>query len=139
MLRDEFSPPTKRVLAQRAGGRCSFPGCDKLCWLPGEGPTKAATIGIAAHICAAGKGGKRYDESQTKEERKSINNAIFMCQNHATEIDTDEDRFTVPILKEWKERHESQISGQADEKWLLPRIDIKKGIGLTQKCRSDLN
>ena len=49
-----------------------------------------------------------------------------MCQNHAHEIDTDETRFTVEILKDWKERHESQIRGQADGKWLLPKIELKK-------------
>ncbi|MES9855477.1 MAG: hypothetical protein ABW166_02590 [Sedimenticola sp.] len=134
MSRDDFSIPTKRTLAQRSGGRCSYPGCDKLCWLPGEEPTKAATIGVAAHICAASSDGPRYNESQKVEERKDISNAIYMCQNHAREIDTDEQRFSVELLKNWKDRHESQIRGQADNKWLLPTIEIRKGIGVTHSA-----
>ena len=130
-MRDNFTPGTKRTLSQRSGGRCSFPGCDKLCWLPGEGPSKAASVGVAAHICAASIDAPRFDINQTHEERKDISNAIYMCQNHAHEIDTDETRFTVEILKDWKERHESQVRGQADGKWLLPKIELKKGIGIT--------
>lgn len=137
MSRDDFSVSTKRTLAQRAGGRCSFPGCDKLCWLSGEGPSRSASVGVAAHICAASNDGPRYDGAQVSEDRKGISNAIYMCQNHAHEIDTDVQRFTVATLKDWKERHESQIRGQADGKWLLPDIGIKKGIGLT--CSAEEN
>ena len=71
-MRDNFTPGTKRTLSQRSGGRCSFPGCDKLCWLPGEGPSKAASVGVAAHICAASIDAPRFDINQTHEERKDI-------------------------------------------------------------------
>ncbi len=131
MARDDFTPATKRVLAQRSGGRCSKPGCDKLCWLPGDGPDNASSVGIAAHIHAASPKGPRYDSSQTTDERKNIANAIYLCQIHANEIDCNASRFPPELLFEWKQRHESQIRGQADDKWLLPEISIKKGIGVT--------
>lgn len=131
MARDDFSLATKRTLAQRSGGRCSKPGCDKLCWLPGEGPDKAASVGVAAHIHAASPEGPRYKSSQNSAERKDITNAIYLCQIHAHEIDCDESRFPSKLLFDWKQKHEAQIIGQADGKWLLPEISIKKGIGVT--------
>ena len=129
--RDDFTLPTKRRLAQRAGGRCSKPGCDRLCWISGEGPTGAASIGVAAHIRAAAPSGKRYDQNQTNAERKDVQNAIYLCQNHAHEIDTSEIRFTTATLQDWKTRHEEQIIGEGNETWLFPDLSIRRGIGVS--------
>lgn len=129
--RDDFSMPTKRILAQRAGGRCSKPGCDRLCWLPGEGPDKAASIGVAAHIRGAAPGAMRYDQNQTKEDRKALQNAIYLCQNHAHEIDTDANRFAVKTLLEWKARHEEQVVGEGNESWLFPDLSITRSTGVS--------
>ena len=77
--RDDFSKKTISIAASRAGYRCSFPGCG--CLTIGasmEGKDKVASIGVAAHICAAAKGGPRYDEKMTSDERKSIDNCIWM-------------------------------------------------------------
>lgn len=72
MSRDDFSVSTKRTLAQRAGGRCSFPGRDKLCCPPGEGPTKAASVGVAAHICAASNDGPRQSGLEKTQNIQKI-------------------------------------------------------------------
>ena len=42
-------------------------------------PTKVIDTGVAAHICAATIGGPRYKAEMTTEERKDINNAIWLC------------------------------------------------------------
>jgi len=129
--RDDFSSVTKRTLAQRAGGRCSKPGCDKLCWLPGEGPDQAASIGVAAHINAAAPGGKRFDAEQRRVERKSIANAIYLCHDHAHEIDTDEVRFPAEKLRQWKERHEKQVLGEASGTLLFPSFSLIQHSGIS--------
>lgn len=131
MPRDDFTVATKRTLAQRAGGRCSFPGCDILCWLPGTEPTEDFTVGVAAHIKAASPGGPRYDENQTSEERKDISNGIYLCQTHSVIIDADAKRYPVESLIDYKKRHESQIRGEADGTWLLPEITIEKNPGIS--------
>jgi hypothetical protein len=69
--RDEFTEKTKLQIAKRAGWLCSDPSCRR--------PTIGATadgqseinLGTAAHIRAAAPEGPRYDESQTREERRS--------------------------------------------------------------------
>jgi hypothetical protein len=63
-------------------------------------------IGVAAHITAASPGGPRYDDSITPEQRSSITNALWLCQNCAALIDRDTGRFTAAKLREWKERAE---------------------------------
>jgi len=67
-----------------------------------ENNKKTANIGVAAHICAAAEGGPRYDKNMTTEERRSIENCIWMCQTHAKLIDSDEKTYTVGKLKQWK-------------------------------------
>ncbi|MFM0718241.1 hypothetical protein PQQ73_18070 [Paraburkholderia strydomiana] len=106
--RDEFSPTVKRALCLRVGTHCSNPGCRN----PTTGPTtdksKVNNIGQAAHIAAAapGPGSARYDASMTPEERSDIDNGIWLCQNCATMIDRDAARYTVTLLKEWKQQAE---------------------------------
>jgi hypothetical protein len=101
-MRDEFDQPTKDMLARRVGHRCSNPNCRQLTSGPQSDPEKALNIGVAAHICAAAPGGKRYKASMSAEERKSIENGIWCCQNCGKLVDNDEIRYTENLLLDWK-------------------------------------
>lgn len=101
--RDDFSASTKELLANRVGRKCSNPNCRKLtCGANGD-PTKITSIGVAAHICAAAKGGPRYDADMSAEERKAPVNGIWLCQNCAKLIDSDTNRYTKELLYAWKQ------------------------------------
>lgn len=118
--RDNFTPAVKTKLAKRVAFICSNPSCQKLTIGPN---TKKGmnNIGVAAHICAAAPGGPRYDETMTEEERKSIDNGIWLCQSCAKLIDSDEIKYTVELIKKWKEKMESTISFNFGK-----RINLKK-------------
>lgn len=100
--RDDFSSATKELLANRVGRKCSNPSCRKLTCGANIAPDKITNIGVASHICAASKGGPRYDESMTAEERKSFDNGIWLCQSCSKLIDTDTARYTKEVLLQWK-------------------------------------
>lgn len=100
--RDNFSSSTKNLLAKRVGEKCSNPSCRKPTCAANEAPDKIINIGVAAHICAAAKGGPRYDENMTPEERKSPENGIWLCQSCSKLIDTDITRYTREVLINWK-------------------------------------
>lgn len=109
--RDDFSEPTKRAVAARAGWHCSFRGCQKLTVGPSEEAPDATTmIGKAAHISAAapGPGARRYLSTTTPEQRKHIDNAIWLCADHADLIDKDEVTYTIDLLKEMRREHEAK-------------------------------
>jgi hypothetical protein len=106
--RDDFSSKTKDTLARRVGMLCSNPACRKLTSGPQFDPTKALNIGVAAHITAASVGGPRYDQSKAKDERSSIENGIWLCQNCAKLVDNDEHRYTVQMLYAWKKQAEDE-------------------------------
>jgi hypothetical protein len=106
--RDEFSEKVRRAVAARAGWRCSLAECGKLTVGPSdEGPDKSTNIGEAAHICAASQGGRRYDASMTPDERSGIDNAMWLCSDHAKLIDRDEVTYTAQRLRVIKREHEA--------------------------------
>jgi hypothetical protein len=101
--RDEFSARVVQTLRRRVGDRCSKPGCRCPTSGPNEHPDLATNIGEAAHITSAAPGGPRYDATLTSEQRCSIANAIWLCKNHAREIDVDPMRYPARMLREWRE------------------------------------
>ena len=55
--RDEFPLNVKKALADRAGNRCSFPGCGAPTMGPSdEAPNASSNVGMACHIVAAASG-----------------------------------------------------------------------------------
>lgn len=105
--RDEFTPATKRRLAQRAGYLCSHPECRRPTIGADASGDGTINLGEAAHITAAAQGGPRYDPFLSSEERRSQANGIWMCALHAKEVDSDEKEFTVERLREWKNKAEA--------------------------------
>jgi hypothetical protein len=79
-------------------------------------PSKTTIIGVAAHITAAAVGGPRHDATLPREHRRSALNGIWLCQNCAKLVDTDESLYTVAELVQWKkdaeDRARSAIAGK---------------------------
>jgi hypothetical protein len=130
-MRDDFPKPTRQAVALRAGYRCSFDGCDQLTVGPSEESEFAVcTIGVAAHVSAAASGGRRYDPGMSSDERMHINNAIWLCANHATLVDRDDVTYTVERLKEMKRRHEVRIASILGSPSAQPHADSSDLIAL---------
>jgi hypothetical protein len=127
--RDEFTRKTIDMLGKRVAFLCSNPHCRSLTIGANEHEEKATIIGIAAHITGASSGGPRYDSSITDDERKMIGNGIWLCANCSILIDRDEVKFTVAVLKQWKEDAENEtrqrLKGMVMQKIpRMPKLDI---------------
>ncbi len=98
------SPKLKdiKLLFALSGNQCAMPGC----YVPIYNETGVGT-GEICHICAAKKGGPRYDSNQSETERHAYDNLILLCRNHHTLVDQDHKTYTVEALKEIKSIHES--------------------------------
>ena len=108
--RDDFTLSTKRILAERAGQRCSNPDCGRNTSGPSDSDfAKSTRLGKAAHITAASEGGPRYDPKISPEQRSSPENGIWLCAECADRVDKRENEslFPVELLKNWKKFHES--------------------------------
>jgi hypothetical protein len=123
--RDEFPKSTIRSLRERVNSRCSMPDCRVPTSAPSdESCDKVSSIGKAAHICAASPGGPRYKAEMTTQERKSINNAIWLCSNHADLIDTDVKTYPEELLKQWKAEAEGKTKLEQGKKLPSPKDAI---------------
>ncbi|WP_277812024.1 hypothetical protein [Chromohalobacter canadensis] len=107
--RDNFIPSVKKTMAERVAWRCSFPDCGVITIGPKMGDdSKSINLGEAAHIHAASPEGPRYDALMSSEQRKAIQNGIWMCRSHATFIDADFTEFSPETLRLWKSQAEEQ-------------------------------
>lgn len=110
--RDNFTAKTVDILAKRVGYLCSNPTCRKATVGPNTAKDRATIVGVAAHITAASAGGPRYDGALTIEQRKDIENGIWLCVNCSTLIDKDPDAFNIAMLNDWKEFSENEMNKQ---------------------------
>jgi hypothetical protein len=105
---NRFSKTTREMLAKRAGQICSNPMCRKPTSGPHTDDDKAVDVGEAAHIRGANPGSKRYDKAMIPAERRAITNGIWLCRTCAKLIDSDEKKYTVELLYDWKRNHEAE-------------------------------
>lgn len=130
--RDDFSAATIRKIKEMAGDVCSMPSCRVITGGSRQLRDNSFSIGVAAHICAASPGGPRYDLRMSKEERKSYENGIWLCQTHSRFIDADPARFPVDLLKAWKEEAERWSMTNVGQR-LISQLDhdnaIRRAVG----------
>jgi hypothetical protein len=111
-MRDDFNKPVKEQLAKRVGFKCSNPECQRATCGPQKFSEGTVNLGVAAHISAASDGGPRYDTTISADQRRSYENGIWLCQNCAKLIDSDEGNFTIDYLLSWKQTSESLASNE---------------------------
>lgn len=104
-----------KKLWARSGNMCSFPGC---CTVLAPEKKANRVLGEEAHIKGEKPTAPRFDPKLRPEEREGYENRILLCPNHHTEIDADEETWTVEILHEVKAKHELQV----EKNWLYPEL-----------------
>lgn len=136
--RSDFSLKTVRLLAERAGQRCSNPECGSPTTGPSDdGSGDSTTLGKACHITAARPSGPRYDPSLTDPQRAHANNGIWLCSVCADRVDKKENEveFPVELLRVWKQFHESatgtdHASVENRQRYPLRRLTIVDFAGM---------
>jgi hypothetical protein len=144
LMRDDFKEKIKQTLAQRVNGHCSNPSCRTHTSAPQKNPAKAVNIGVAAHISAATRGGPRFDETMTTQQRSSIENGIWLCQNCAKLIDNDTLRFSSLHLRKWKADAELEASERLGKTFssighraIKAEKQVKRDLKLRDKMHKD--
>lgn len=100
--RHDFTEKTARILRERVGGKCSNPECRKPTTGPKDDPSKVANVGEAAHITAATADGPRFNPGLTAEERRAVDNGIWLCRKCHKLVDGEPAKYTVEDLLRWK-------------------------------------
>lgn len=109
MARKSPSTDTLKLLYVRSGNECAFPDCDHPIF-----NDDGLYIAQLCHIKAANKGGQRFDQDQTEDERRAPQNLLFMCHRHHKETDNEE-IYSVETLVEIKANHEAKYTEKGKE------------------------
>lgn len=100
------TPSTVKKLFAYCGNQCAMPGCEET--IVHESGT---LLGKIAHICAAEKGGPRYDSKMTDEKRRHFDNLFIVCGKHHDLIDDKSNikKYPVTLLRSYKKAHEKRF------------------------------
>ena len=104
-----------RILFQRSGNRCAFPGCNNQLDFPATTQDGAGVLSEVCHIVSRAKHGPRFDDALPMEERDKHGNLILLCREHHTIVDRQPATYTAERLREIKAKHE-QLLSEAIEK-----------------------
>lgn len=100
-MKEPARKTVKRLFAV-SGNQCAFPKC----LTPLVDSDSGKVTGRICHIKGNRLGAKRYDTSQSGEERHRFDNLILLCPIHHDVIDDDEISYTVDRLRAMKSDHE---------------------------------
>jgi energy-coupling factor transporter ATP-binding protein EcfA2 len=99
----------------RAGQMCSFPICSRTTSGPASQAHTSANIGKAAHIYSAAEGGPRGTGGLSFEQRRSIENGLWLCGIHADLIDKNHGLdYPANLLLRYKSLHEERVRRERD-------------------------
>jgi hypothetical protein len=107
-----------RILYQRSGNRCAFPGCQKVLDYPESSSDDPVVLSEVAHIVARKPEGPRGKYPLPLEERDKYENLILLCEKHHHIVDSQPHTYTVERLRQMKEDHEKlmlEATGRAVE------------------------
>lgn len=111
MPRINFSPTTKRLIADQAGNRCSFPACARLTVGPGVTAKETSRTGTASHIYSAASKGPRGQGGLSPKELRSASNGIWLCAQHGRQVDNNRgEKYPPELLLFYKQLHEARVA-----------------------------
>jgi hypothetical protein len=131
-VRADFSPRARQVLACRAAYRCSNPHCSALTVGPGASVDDVSETGVAAHIYSASSGGPRGTGDLSFEQRRGVENGIWLCHRCGRLVDNNEgDAYPPALLRSWRDLHDTrnriEHGGSARPLGWIHSIEISDG------------
>ena len=108
---------TKFILANKAGGICSFPDCHEELIADATDTDDFVVLGEIAHIVAQKKDGPRGKSPYPRDKIDSYDNLLLLCEKHHKLIDGQPQTYTVEKIRQMKEEH---------ERWVAERLSKDK-------------
>jgi len=107
-----MAPPPRdlRILYQRSGNRCAFPGCSKELVYSGNGKDNHVVLSEVAHIVGQSVDGPRGNYPLEIKKRDGYDNLILLCEEHHHIVDSQVNTYTVERLRQMKAEHEALIA-----------------------------
>ena len=110
-----------RMLRQKFGNTCAFPGCGGVLIHSASPPDDSVLLSDIAHIVACSANGPGGVAPLPSDDRDRYDNLILLCQEHHRVVEAQLETYTVERLHEMAEAHESLVL-QATGRALRPRV-----------------
>ncbi|WP_444843717.1 hypothetical protein [Duganella caerulea] len=110
MTRAEFTPKVWDQIAEMVNYICVMPGCETSGRFPSQDGSRMISVGVRAHASAAQEGGPRFKPEWTDEQRKALDNGVYLCATHARQVDVDEAAFPVELMQQWQREKVLQLA-----------------------------
>ncbi len=107
MSRKPIPEKLKLELWIKSAGRCEFNGCNEPVWYNGLTLSDGNFAEVAHIIGASEEGPRGSDESDNLQ--LEFSNLMLLCRKCHKEIDDNEDKYSVELLRKWKKEHEERI------------------------------
>jgi len=107
MSRKPIPEKIKLELWIKSAGRCEFNGCNEPVWYNGL-TLSEGNFAEVAHIIGASKDGPRGDK-ESEGLQQEFSNLMLLCRKCHKEIDDNEGKYYVELLRKWKREHEDRI------------------------------
>jgi hypothetical protein len=115
-----------KLLFAKSGRVCARPDCRIPLNAFAFPPDREAILGEIAHIVARSIEGPRGVDPLPVTERDTYDNTLILCtQDHAL-VDAQPARFTVAVLRGWKDETERWVADQLSRGRPLPRRDLNQ-------------
>lgn len=99
-----YQAGTRAGLMVLSQGTCYWPNCKIPVFIYVD---KKPVINVYfAHIRAAKNNGPRYVSNMTDDQRRDISNLILLCKGHHEAVDSDEKKYPIATLQQWKSSRE---------------------------------
>ncbi len=108
-LKRNYSQKTLKILFARSGNRCAYPECENPVIVSSTDVSDARVLNQICHIYALNENGPRGKAWLTEEELNAPDNLVLFCPTHHVIIDGQYETYPADKLKEWKQKHESEI------------------------------
>ncbi|WP_461640542.1 SAVED domain-containing protein [Labilibaculum euxinus] len=108
MARRPIPEKIKLELWIKSAGRCEFSGCNEPVWY-NDLTLSDGNFAEVAHIIGASEDGPRGSEDSGNLQQE-FSNLMLLCRKCHKEIDDNEDKYSVKLLRTWKKEHEDRIS-----------------------------
>lgn len=99
----------QRILLQKSGNRCAFPGCRRLLTADSTPMDRDVVLGEMAHIVGESPNGPRGASPLTLDDRNRYDNLILLCNIHHQLIDDQPQTYSVEHLLQMKRDHEEWV------------------------------
>ncbi|MDT0686730.1 hypothetical protein [Autumnicola psychrophila] len=95
---------TIKALLSKTGNKCAFDGCDHPIF-----DQNNLYIANLCHLEGVSENGPRHNRNHAIIQNNSFDNLMFLCYRHHKEIDSNPQKFSVEILKQFKSNHEAKF------------------------------